>query len=194
MNDLKALNTTPLLMMGVLLILLGVVAIATPAVAGTTVIIVVGVMLLLAGIGQVISGFRSEGMTHRLPPIILGLITAAAGIGVLAHPILGLKFLTILLMAFFIFEGVWKIFISFSYRPATGWLGMLFSGIFSLVFAWLIWVQWPVSGMWAVGVLVGVDLLMTGIALVAIAYTVRQVRRLITEREAAVAEEQATTH
>jgi uncharacterized membrane protein HdeD (DUF308 family) len=110
--------------------------------------------------------------------MVLGVITAIAGLGVLGHPLFGLTFLTLLLVIFFIVEGFWKIIASFSYRPATGWWGILASGIVTLVLGVLIWRQWPVSGLWAVGVLVGVDLLMTGISLVTLASTVRHLKKL----------------
>ncbi len=66
----------------------------------------------------------------------------------------------------FILEGIWKIVSSLSYRSASGWVWVLGSGVLSLLLGLLIWNQWPVSGMWAVGVLVGVDLLSTGISMV----------------------------
>jgi len=99
----------------------------------------------------------------------LGVIAALAGIAVVMHPILGLAFLTLLLATYFVAEGVWKIIASFRYRPNAGWGWLLGSGLLSLVLGWLIWSQWPISGLWAVGVLVGVNLLATGAALVTLA-------------------------
>ena len=80
-----------------------------------------------------------------------------------------MKFIALLLAIFFVMEGIWKIIASFSYRPASGWLAILASGVIALVLGLLIWNQWPVSGLWAVGILVGVDLLMTGISMVTLA-------------------------
>jgi len=99
----------------------------------------------------------------------LGIVTALAGIAVIGHPLFGLAFLTLLLVGYFVAEGVWKIVVSFRYKPARGWKGLLASGVLSLLLGLLIWSQWPVSGMWAVGVLVGVNLLGTGLALVTLA-------------------------
>lgn len=171
-------NATSLMLMGLLSIVLGIIAIFTPAVAGQAVVMVIGGVLLVAGIVQVVSGLRSEGWSHKLPPLILGVITAAAGVGVLGHPLLGLTFLTLVLIVFFVVGGLWKIVASFSYRPARGWVAVLISGVLAIVLGILIWRQWPVSGLWAVGVLVGVDLLTTGIALVMLASTVRRMMSL----------------
>ncbi|MEE2936902.1 MAG: hypothetical protein VYA84_13025 [Planctomycetota bacterium] len=67
-----------------------------------------------------------------MPPLVLGLITTLAGLGVLGHPLLGLESLTLLLTAFFVVAGLWKMIASFGYRLATGWLAMLFSGVITL--------------------------------------------------------------
>jgi uncharacterized membrane protein HdeD (DUF308 family) len=164
--------------MGVLLIIFGVLAIATPAVAGTAVVMTIGAVLLIAGIVQIVSGLRSDGWSSKLPPLILGVITSLCGFGLLSEPWIGMKFIALLLAIFFVVEGIWKIIASFSYRPASGWLLLLVSGVIALVLGLLIWKQWPVSGLWAVGVLVGVDLLMTGISMVALASTIRRIRNL----------------
>jgi uncharacterized membrane protein HdeD (DUF308 family) len=178
MTDEQMPSTAPLTVMGVLLIVLGIIAIATPAVAGKTVVMVIGVVLLVGGVVQIISGLRAEGWSSKLPPLFLGAITAICGLGLLGEPWIGMKFIALLLAIFFVIEGIWKIIASFSYRPASGWLLMLASGVIALVLGLLIWRQWPVSGLWAVGILVGVDLLTTGVSMVTLASTVRQLRKL----------------
>jgi uncharacterized membrane protein HdeD (DUF308 family) len=160
--------------LGIVLIALGVAAVLTPAVAGSTVVIVIGFILLIAGIVSVVRGLKAEAGTEKAMGIILGIITGLAGIAVIGHPILGLAFLTLLLVGYFVAEGVWKIVVSFRYRPATGWKWLLASGALSLLLGLLIWNQWPVSGMWAVGVLVGVNLFGTGLALVTLASTLNK--------------------
>jgi uncharacterized membrane protein HdeD (DUF308 family) len=133
---------------------------------------------LIAGVVQIVSGLRSEGWSSKLPPLILGAIAAFCGIGLLGEPWIGMKYIALLLAIFFVIEGIWKIIASFSYRPASGWLMILLSGVIALVLGLMIWKQWPVSGLWAVGVLVGIDLLMTGISMVALASTVRRISNL----------------
>ena len=151
--------------LGILLIVLGVISILSPAVAGGAVVTVVGLILLVAGVVQVLRALQMAG-SEKLLTIALGVIAALAGIAVVLHPILGLAFLTLLLAVYFVTEGVWKIIAAFRYRPAAGWGWLLGSGVISLVLGWLIWSQWPLSGLWAVGILVGVNLLGTGASLV----------------------------
>jgi uncharacterized membrane protein HdeD (DUF308 family) len=178
MTGEKRPSTSALTLMGVLLIVLGIIAIATPAVAGKTVVMVIGVVLLVGGVVQIISGLRTEGWSSKLPPLILGIIAAFCGLGLLGEPWIGMKFIALLLAIFFVMGGIWKIIVSFSYRPASGWLLMLASGVIALVLGLLIWRQWPVSGLWAVGILVGVDLLTTGVSMVVLASTLRRIRDL----------------
>lgn len=160
--------------LGIVLIALGVAAMLTPAVAGSAVVIVIGFILVIAGIVSVVRGLKAEAGTEKAMGLTLGIITALAGIAVVGHPLLGLAFLTLLLVGYFVAEGVWKIVVSFRYRPATGWKWLLASGVLSLLLGLLIWSQWPVSGMWAVGVLVGVNLFGTGLALVTLASTLNK--------------------
>jgi uncharacterized membrane protein HdeD (DUF308 family) len=171
-------QTNHLMLTGIVLIVFGMIAIATPAVAGTAVVLVIGGVLLVSGLVQFVQGLRAESWPSKLLPLILGLVTALCGLGVLGHPLLGLSFLTLLLAVFFVVEGIWKIIASFSFRAAPGWLFMLASGVLGLVLGVLIWRQWPVSGLWAVGILVGIDLLMTGVSMVALATTIRRVNKL----------------
>jgi len=163
--------------LGIVLIALGVVAVLTPAVAGSALVIVIGFILLIAGIVPIVRELKAEASMEKAIGLTLGIITALTGIAVIGHPLFGLAFLTLLLVVYFVVEGVWKIIVSFRYKPATGWKWLLVSGVFSLILGLLIWRQWPVSGLWAVGVLVGVNLLGTGLALVALASTLKSLGR-----------------
>lgn len=178
-------NSSSLTLMGVLLIIFGVICIATPAVAGTAVVMVIGIVMVAAGAVQIVSGLRTEGWFGKLPPLILGVLALICGLGLLGKPWIGMSVIALLLAIFFVMEGLWKVFVSFSYRPASGWLMMLASGIITLVLGLMIWNQWPVSGLWAVGILVGVDLLMTGVSMLALASTVRHFRKSATPSGAA---------
>ena len=160
--------------LGIVFIALGVVAVLAPAVAGSALMIVIGFILLVAGIVAVVRELKAEASKEKTMGLILGVITALAGIAVIGHPLFGLAFLTLLLVGYFVAEGIWKIIVSFRYKPAAGWKWLLASGVLSLILGLLIWSQWPVSGMWAVGVLVGVNLLGTGLALVTLASTLNK--------------------
>jgi uncharacterized membrane protein HdeD (DUF308 family) len=160
--------------LGLLLIALGVAAMLTPALAGSAVVVVIGLLLLAGGIVCIVRSLRGVAGMEQVLGLALGIVTALAGIAVIAHPLFGLAFLSLLMVAYFVVEGIWKTIVSFRFRPATGWKWLLASGLLSLVLGSLIWRQWPVSGMLAVGVLVGVNLLGTGLALVTLAATMKR--------------------
>ena len=122
MSEQQKVSTTPLTITGILLITSGVFAIATPAIVGKAVVMIIGAVLLLVGVVQIVSGLRSEGWSHRLPPLILGAIALLCGLGLLGEPWIGMKFIALMLAIFFVLEGIWKIIASFSYRPAS-WCG-----------------------------------------------------------------------
>jgi membrane protein HdeD len=160
--------------LGIVLIALGVAALLAPIVAGSALVIVIGFILLIAGIVPIVRELKDEASMEKAVGLTLGIITALTGIAVIGHPLFGLAFLTLLLVGYFVVEGVWKIVVSFRYKPATGWKWLMTSGVLSLILGLLIWSQWPVSGMRAVGVLVGVNLLGTGLALVTLASTLNK--------------------
>jgi membrane protein HdeD len=160
--------------LGIVLIALGVAAVLAPAVAGSALVIMIGCILLIAGIVPIVRELKAEASKEKTMGLILGIITALTGIAIIGHPLFGLKFLTVLLVGYFVAEGVWKIVVSFRYKPAGGWKWLLVSGLLSLILGLLIWRQWPVSGLWAIGVLVGVNLVGTGLALVTLASTLRK--------------------
>lgn len=181
----KALPGAKYLMLtGIALIVLGAIAIATPAVAGKAVVWVLGAVLLVSGVVQFFHGCREDSWSAKILGVILGVITTFCGLAVLGNKWLGLTALTLVLAIFFVVEGIWKIVASFSFRPAPGWLAMLFSGLLGFLLGFLIWKQWPSSAMWAVGLLVGVDLLVTGLSMVALAITVRGLNKVINEEQA----------
>jgi uncharacterized membrane protein HdeD (DUF308 family) len=151
--------------LGVVLIVLGIAAILTPATAGSAVVVVIGLILLGAGVAAAFRGLQTSTGMEKVLGLVVGIVTALAGVAVLGHPLFGLALLTLLLAGYFMVDGLCKAVVSLRFRPARGWLWLLISGGVSLVLGVLLWSQWPMSGLWAVGVLVGLNLISTGLAL-----------------------------
>ena len=166
-----------LTVIGILMVVVGILCCVSPAVAGGTVTYVIGFLLIAMGLVQVVQGFREQGLMSKLLPVILGVLTVIAGGAIVAHPWIGMAVLTLVLAMSFICEGVWKIVASFSFRPASGWIGLLLSGVIAIVLGGMIWMQWPESTFFVIGILIGVNLLMTGFAMIFLAATVRRLRR-----------------
>jgi len=166
-----------LLALGILMIVLGVVAIAVPLMAALAIELLLGWLLVIGGIGQGIHAFSSrEGKGFWLE-LLLAALYLGIGIMLLAYPVGGIVTLTLLLAAFFIAEGIFKIVMGLQLRPAPNWGWILTSGILALLLGALIMLEWPSAALWAIGLLVGVDLIFGGWSLIMLSLTLRRFRR-----------------
>ena len=146
---------------GVFLIILGVCMLAVPVFFGALVVMLAGVIMTAAGIVECVFSFQAFTRLSRITWLLVGLVTLICGVLVLAHPVLGLGFLTILLAAYFLIDGFMKLGSAMKRDAYRGWF--LTSGLLSLLLAYLIWANWPLSGGWAIGVLMGVNFIFTGV-------------------------------
>jgi len=155
--------------MGVVMIVLGVCILASPVAAGIVGVIMVGVFMVIAGIAQLARGLRETEVMARLTWILLGIVTLVGGALVAAHPIFGLGFLTLLLAVYFFMDGIVKVVAAFKCAVGRAWF--VANGILSFILAYLIWTNWPLSGGWAIGVLVGINFIFTGVMTLALGRT-----------------------
>lgn len=160
---------------GIVLIVLGVLAIIVPVVATIASAILIGWLFLISGVVGLITTFwarHAPGFSWSLLSAILGI---AAGVGLLAWPVSGAISLTLLLIVFFIIEGVASIMYALEHkRELSGrWSWMLTSGIIDLILAAIILAGLPGTAAWALGLLVGVNMLFGGSAMVAMALHAR---------------------
>ena len=147
---------------GVVEIILGVLAIAAPAVAGGAIATMIGVLLMFGGILRLFSAFMADSFGSGALSFLWGLIVATAGFYFMIHPGLAMGTLTLMLAVVFFVDGLLRVIMSFKVKPVKGWGWMLFGGIVSLILAIMIWRQFPLSGVWLVGTLVGINLVFSG--------------------------------
>lgn len=164
---------------GIIITLLGVAAVIWPQVSTLAVDIYVGWLLLLSGVVGLALMFMAPSGAALVWSLLTGALALFAGVLLLWHPVQGAVSLTLVLVAFFIAEGVFQIAAAFSYRAAfpQSWSGMLISGIVDLILAWLIIAGWPGSATWALGLIVGVNLITSGIAIAMVAGAARKLAR-----------------
>src|SRR5215469_221089 len=146
----------------VLFSVLGMLAIIEPALAGLAVSRLVGWLLVFGGVSHLIGAFKGGGAKHVGFQVLVGLAYLIGGFYCLMHPLLAIGSLTLLLAAVILAGGVLEIITYFRLKGenASGW--MLFNGIIALLLGGMIWFHWPSSSVWAIGILVGTTLLMTG--------------------------------
>lgn len=146
----------------VLFIVLGVFAIVEPTVAAMGIAVLVGWLLIFGAIAHLLGAFRSGGLGRTLFQILSTIVFALAGFYMLTHPLLAIGTLTALLAAVMVAEGVFEIITYFRLRGTRASAWILLNGIAALLLGGLIWVKWPSSSLWAIGTLVGVNLIFTG--------------------------------
>jgi uncharacterized membrane protein HdeD (DUF308 family) len=146
----------------ILLIVVGFFALALPYEAGIAIAILVGVFVIVAGIAHLAGTFASRTTGGFFWGLLVGGAYLIAGVYLLMHPRLSLVSLTLALAVLFFVEGVFHLVTYFQIRkaPGSGWL--LFDGIVTLILAAMIWKSWPASAVWALGTIVGINLLMSG--------------------------------
>src|SRR5580765_882579 len=150
--------------MAVVFILLGILAIIEPGVAGLAVTILVGWLLIFGGVAHLLAMFVGGGAGRVIWQVLIGVVYIVGGFYFLTHPLLALGTLTLLLGVIIVAEAVFEIIAYFRMRSegGSGWL--LVNALITLLLGGLIWSHWPSSSVWAIGTLVGVNLLMTGIS------------------------------
>jgi uncharacterized membrane protein HdeD (DUF308 family) len=168
-----------LLALGILMIILGAIAIAAPVAATIAVQFMLGWLLVITGIAEAIHAFMVRGWRGFLLELLSAVLYLGVGILLLVNPLEGALALTIVLAAFLVVEGIFKIIMAMRVRDHDGWGWLLASGILSVILGALIWAQWPASGLWVIGLLVGIQLLFTGWSLVMLALAARRRRHAL---------------
>ena len=160
---------------GIVLVVLGILAILVPPIATLTFTLVIGWILLISGVVGLITTFMARhapGFWWSLLSAVLGIVV---GLILLARPVVGAVSITLLLIVFFIVEGIASIMYAIEHRNELSgrWGWMLVSGIIDLVLAAMIWAGLPSTAEWALGLLVGINMLFGGSAMIALALHAR---------------------
>jgi len=159
---------------GIILIVAGTLALLSPFVAGVSITILVGAMLAVSGIGQSVLAFKTGAFGRGLMVFVVGVLMAIAGFYMMNQPLAGLATLTIILMSYLLATGALEIIVAFQLKPANGWGLQLFNGIVTLLLGILLWRQFPLSGAWAIGILLGIKMIFSGWAFVFIGRNVKK--------------------
>lgn len=163
-----------LMIAGAMLAIIGVLAIIFPFVTSVSLSILLGALLVGGALVHVAHAFSASGWSGAVWQVLLAIVYALAGVALLANPVVGLTTLTILLIAYFVVAGIVELFMAFQVRGESRWGWLLVSGVISLVLAGLLWASWPSSAAWAIGLLFGVNLLASGISMIAMAMSRRE--------------------
>jgi len=160
-------HRTLFLIQGIIMVILGLVAVAEPQVATLAIDIFVGWLFVIGGIVRLVATFQSRGAPGFWWSILTGILAIIVGLILVANPFAGALTLTMVLIAMFLIEGIFQIVAGIEYRKAlaSSWVWMVISGIIDIVLAVLLFAGWPGTAAWAIGLLVGINLIFAGIAL-----------------------------
>jgi len=174
-RDMLRANWQLLLIQGVIMFILGILAIAWPGESTIALDVYIGYLFLFSGFVGLAAMFFGDDAPTFLWTLLTAALSSIVGVLLLSHPAEGAASLTIVLTAFFIVEGIFQIAASISYRDviSDSWGWMLASGIADLILAALIIEGWPSTASWALGAVVGVNLMMSGMAIIMVALASR---------------------
>jgi uncharacterized membrane protein HdeD (DUF308 family) len=161
---------------GIILTVLGIAAMLLPVLAGLATTIFLGWLFLIAGFVGLLFTFRAKGAPGFGWSLLSALVALAAGALLLWNPLRGLVTLTYVLVAFFIFDGILIILLALAHRRELSrrWEWMLVNGIIDLVLAGIVISGMPGTLVWALGLIVGIDMIFGGASLVAMALEARK--------------------
>lgn len=161
------------LLIGILLTVLGIVAIALPAVSTIVVETWVAAILSSAGVAKLFYAFQTRNQGGFIWKLLLSILYIGTGVMLFFNPLTGVLTLTLLLGSFLLTEGVFELILAFRLRPQQNWSWVLGDGIITLLLGAMIWFQWPFDAPWLIGTLVGASVLFTGISRVMLSLNTR---------------------
>ncbi len=154
---------------GILFILLGILAIALPGIMTFGIEMFIGWLFILGGIMQAYRTLKAHDVAGYWFSLLSAIVSIIIGGIFLLYPLQGVITLTILLIAYFLIEGVIKIMYGFQLRPIQGWGWLVLSGVIGIAMAAILWSGWPGTAIWAIGLLVGINMIFFGSSLLTLA-------------------------
>jgi uncharacterized membrane protein HdeD (DUF308 family) len=148
--------------LSVLMIVAGILAIASPLAAGIAINLLVAWLLVFSGGAHLVFAWYTRSAGGFLWELLVGILYIFIGVYLLVHPVAGLASLTIALAIYLLLEAILEFVLGFTLRPLPGSGWLLFDGIVTLILAVLIWRTWPSSTGWVIGTLVGISMLFSG--------------------------------
>ena len=164
---------------GVNLIIVGTMALMSPLVAGSSSTNMVGVLLVIGGIGQCILAFKAGVFGRGFLTLIVALLMTVTGSYMATQPVVNLASLTMILVIYLAIVALFELIMACQIRPAQGWGPVLINGIVTLLLGIMLWLQFPLLGVWAIGIVFGVKMIFSGWLLLFICITAQEETKVI---------------
>ena len=161
------------LIQGGAMILAGILALVYPVVSSLAALLLLGWLLIISGVVQGISLFDARNVPHFWLQLISLVLSVMVGVLLIRHRGEGLLVLTLLLLVYFMIEGISKVIFSLTIMPFPNWGWVFASGVVGILLALYLWASLPVTAVWLLGLLLGIQLICEGAALGYLAWKVR---------------------
>jgi len=163
------------LAMGILLVLLGIVAFGFSILTTIISVIVFGWLMIIGGVLQAIHAFGCRQWGGFFIDLLAGILYLVVGFLIVANPGVSAVALTLLIAMFLFLGGIFRIVVALSVRFHNQ-LWLVLHGIINVALGILIWQQWPLSGLWVIGLFVGIDMLFNGWSLIMLGLAAKNLR------------------
>jgi uncharacterized membrane protein HdeD (DUF308 family) len=165
------------LALGIGLILLGTIALVIMPAATIATVMVLGWLMVFSGVFEAIHAFQVRGWRGVLLHLVGGLLGVVLGLLIVTHPVAGALAWTMLFASFFLVVGTFRLVAAIRLQfPYWGWAA--FDGAITVLLGILLWADWPWSGLWFLGLSIGISLLLRGWSYVMIAFALRSLRSM----------------
>jgi len=158
-----------LMAVGIISLILGSLAILAPWAATAGVVFFIGAVILVQGVIQLIHCFKAQAWSAFIWNLVVAIVYIIAGGLILARPLSAAIVLTLVLAIFFLVEGALKLGLGLKLKPAPRWGWIFFSGVMGVILGLIIFSGWPGDTLWALGLLLGIDLIFGGWAMIMLA-------------------------
>lgn len=163
---------------GVLLLLLGGIALAYTVAATLASVVFIAVLMVIGGVAQLIHAWGIRPWANFMLWSVTGILYVLAGLFALYNPVAGAAILTLLLGASLIAMGVLRLWVWYQNRAQVGWQWLALSGVFSLLAGLLIAAGWPTNSLFILGLILAIDLLFQGLALLRVGMALRKAHQM----------------
>lgn len=174
-SEVATKNSGRVIALGVASVIFGGLAVAMPWASGVGIALMVGIALVFGGVARLASVLSAGSLGRGTLAFIGGTLTVIAGMILIARPGIGLATLTLMLGAFLLTDGIFSAVAGWQLRPARGSGMMMLSATLSCLLGFLLLKEWPLTGLWAIGTLFGVNVLFSGITMIAIGSAAKKI-------------------
>jgi uncharacterized membrane protein HdeD (DUF308 family) len=164
-----------ILALGIVLIVLGAAAVGSSVLMTVATMMFIGWLMIAGGVLEAVHAFTTQAWSGFVVDLLSGILYAVAGFFMIANPGASALALTLVIALYLVFSGIFRIVMTLV-RRFEHWPWFLLHGVVNLVLGVAIWRQWPLSGLWVIGLFVGIDLLFNGWSLMMLALLARSGR------------------